>query len=148
MPKAVRRRITSNRKWSSRERHGRLVRTLPARTFFQNRRSNECDKLNLNCPSHLWCISFQSHCYVMQSWALCEWLALLPHCKKVLGSIPGLNRRALICGVCMFPLGAPGSPTTKNRTTPGHWKWDLDLDLNGTYLLNEKILWKKTLIWY
>ncbi|KAF7660314.1 hypothetical protein LDENG_00284530 [Lucifuga dentata] len=46
-----------------------------------------------------------------------QWLALLPHSKKVLSSIPGWGR-AFLCGVCMFspclrgfPPGAPVSPT-------------------------------------
>ncbi|KAF7648729.1 hypothetical protein LDENG_00152480 [Lucifuga dentata] len=44
-----------------------------------------------------------------------QWLVLLPHSKKVLGSIPSLSRDFL-CGVCMFspclrgfPPGAPAS---------------------------------------
>merc|ERR1712168_1587011 len=57
-------------------------------------------------------------------WAstVAQWLALQPHSKKVLGSIPSWGKAwAFLCGVCMFspclrgfPPGTPVSPTSKN----------------------------------
>ena len=45
-----------------------------------------------------------------------QWLALMPHSEKVLGSIPGL--RVFLCGVCMFYLClcgfSPGTPASSH----------------------------------
>ncbi|KAF7654348.1 hypothetical protein LDENG_00070910 [Lucifuga dentata] len=57
-----------------------------------------------------------------------QWLALLPHSKKVLGSIPGRGR-AFLCGVCMsslcprgFPPGTTASSHLQRHACQVNWE--------------------------
>ncbi|KAF7642277.1 hypothetical protein LDENG_00261010 [Lucifuga dentata] len=57
-----------------------------------------------------------------------QWLALLPHSKKVLRSIHGQGR-AFLCGVCVFspcpcgfPPGAPASSHHQRRACQVNWE--------------------------
>ncbi len=69
-----------------------------------------------------------------------QWLALLPHSKRVLGSKPGWGRTSL-CGVCMFspclrgfPLGTPASfhsPTTCRLICGSKLPVGVSMSVNG-----------------